>query len=288
MAYVDSPNNVSVWRLPLDSHRDAEPFITSNFFDASTVYSPDGKYVAFRSDRSGANEIWICRSDGTEPKRITHFDGPMTGSPRWSPDGRSLAFDSRGNGRADIYVVNLDSDESVRITNSAANNSDNVVPGWSSDGNAIYFSSNRTGDWQIWRHALDTGAEIQITTTGGFNAMETQDGKSLIYVKDLDNTQIRRLSLERARDDVFLAFLGPGMWHAWTISQEGLFYLKRFPSSAPTTLFRFDLKSSRTQALGQAAQAVNDSISISPDNRWALFARRSNTNSSIMILDGWN
>lgn len=287
LAYVDSPNNVSVWRLPIDAPRDAEPFITSNFFDSSAVYSPDGEYVAFRSDRSGANEIWICRSDGREPKRITHFDGPMTGSPRWSPDGRSLAFDSRGNGRADIYVVNLDNGEPVRITDSAATDSDNVVPSWSHDGSAIYFSSDRTGGWQIWRHALDTGAETQVTTKGGFNAMEALDGKALIYVGNLDRTEIRRLSLSRTHDDVPLASLGPGMWHAWTVSRGGLFYLKPPSSSAPTSLFRLDLRSGKTQSLGQAAQAANDSISTSPDGRWVLFARRSNRNSSIMILNGF-
>jgi Tol biopolymer transport system component/DNA-binding winged helix-turn-helix (wHTH) protein len=287
MAYVDSPNNVSVWRLPIETHRDAEPFITSNFFDSSAVYSPDGAYVAFRSDRSGANEIWVCRSDGSEPKRITHFDGPMTGSPRWSPDGRSLAFDSRGRGRADIYVVNLDSGESVRITDSVATSSDNVVPSWSHDGRAVYFSSDRTGDWQIWRHALDTGAEVQVTTNGGFDAMEASDGTSLIYVGDRGPTEIRRLSLRRPHDDVPLASLGPGMWHAWTVSRGDLFYLKR-SSSASATLYRLDLRSGKPQALGETAQATNDSISTSPDGRWVLFARRSNTNSSIMIVDGWN
>ncbi|WP_263356084.1 winged helix-turn-helix domain-containing protein [Acidicapsa ligni] len=288
MAYVDSPNNVSVWRLSIDPHSDAEPFITSNFFDASAVYSPDGTHVAFRSDRSGANEIWICKSDGSEPKKITHFDGPMTGSPRWSPDGRSLAFDSRGGGRANIFVVNLDSGESARITDSAATNSDNLVPSWSHDGSAIYFSSNRTGDWQIWRHALDTGVEAQITSNGGFNAMETSDGKSFIYVSDMGRTEIRRLSLHSAHEDLPLASLGQGMWHSWTISQGGLFYLTRLPSSASTTLSRLDLKSGKVQVLGQTAQAVNDSISISADGRSVLFARRSNTNTSIMILDGWN
>jgi Tol biopolymer transport system component/DNA-binding winged helix-turn-helix (wHTH) protein len=105
MAYVNSPKNVSTWRMSTVAHRDAEPFISSNFFDASAVYSPDGRFVAFRSDRSGTNEIWICHSDGTEPKRITHFNGPMTGSPRWSPDGRAVAFDSRVSGHADVYVV---------------------------------------------------------------------------------------------------------------------------------------------------------------------------------------
>jgi Tol biopolymer transport system component len=167
-------------------------------------------------------------------------------------------------------------------------NSDNVVPSWSHDGNAIYFSSDRTGDWQIWRHSLDTGAEVQVTINGGFNAMEASDGKSLVYVGDLGRTEIRRLSLQRIQDDVSLASLGPGMWHAGTVSHGGLLYLKRLSSPVSTTLFRLDLSSRKLQGLGQAAQAVNDSISASPDGRGVLFARRSNTTSSIMILDGWN
>jgi Tol biopolymer transport system component len=271
----------------MDSHRNPEPFITTNFFDSSAVYSPDGAYIAFRSDRTGANEIWICRSDGSEPKRITHFDGPMTGSPRWSPDGHSLAFDSRGRGRSDIYVVHLEGGEPMRITDSVAIGSDNVVPSWSHDGRSLYYSSDRTGDWQIWRHSLDTGADSQITTSGGFNAMEDMEGRSLLYVGSMGRTEIRRLTFETHTDQSVVS-LGPGLWHAWTVSRDGLLYLRRSPSSMSATLMRLDLRSGKTQSLGETAQAVNDSISISPDGRSVLFGRRSNTNSSIMILDGWN
>ena len=309
MAYVNSPINVSVWRMAIAEHagthtgaqRGAEPFISSNFFDASAVYSPDGKSIAFRSDRSGANEIWICRSDGTEPRRITHFDGPMTGSPRWSPDGHLLAFDSRVGGHADVYILHLDGGAPTRMTDSAKTNSDNVVPSWSHDGNAIYFSSNRSGSWQIWRHALNAnlntgpndGSDIQVTTRGGFNAMETADGRSLIYVANLDHTEIRQLALENHANDRPLASLGAGLWHAWTITRDGLFFVKpslassSSSSAATTTLFYLDLKSNRLESLGQAEQVVNDSLSASPDGRWVLFARRSNANTSIMILDGW-
>lgn len=288
IAYVDSPKNVSVWRLAADTPANAEPFIASNFFDASAVYSPDGKYVAFRSDRSGANEIWICKSDGSDPKRITHFDGPMTGSPRWSPDSHSLVFDSRANGRADIYVVNIDSGKHERITDSAATKSDNVVPSWSTDGTVVYFSSNRTGDWQIWRHALDTGIESQVTAHGGFNAIEAPDGKALFYVGNRERTEVRRLDLNGKHADVSVATVEPGIWHAWTISGGGLFYLKRPSISSAMTLFRLDLRSGKLQPLGQTPQAANDSISVSPNGRWVLFAQRSSTNTSIMILDGWD
>ncbi|MDQ2832328.1 MAG: winged helix-turn-helix domain-containing protein [Acidobacteriota bacterium] len=288
MAYVNSPNNVSVWRLPLDAHGDAQPFIASNFFDASAVYSPDGTHIAFRSDRSGTNEIWVCRADGSEPRRITHFNGPMTGSPRWAPDSRSLAFDSRGGGRADIYVANLDSGVSIRITDSTRTDSDNVVPAWSHDGRAIYYSSNRTGDWQIWRHSLDALADLQVTRHGGFNGMEAPDGSALLYVGDMGRSEIRRLSLQQDHSDVALATLGPGMWHAWAISRNSLLYLKRVPSSSATVMVRLDLKTKQTQIVGHAPEAINDSVSGSPDGRYALFGYRSNAGSSIMILNGWN
>jgi Tol biopolymer transport system component len=288
LAYVDSPNHVSVGRLPLDGHGRAQPFIASNFFDASAVYSPDGSRIAFRSDRSGTNEIWVCSADGSEPRRVTHFNGPVTGSPRWSPDGRSIAFDSRARGRADIYVVNLDSENSVHITDSASTGADNLVPAWSHDASAIYYSSNRTGDWQIWKHSLDTGADVQITTKGGFDAVETSDGSALIYVGDMAPTEIRRLSLRQTPSNVPLVSIGPGLWHSWAISGNSLLYLKRIPSEGSTLLFRLDLNSNQKQTLGEVPDAVNDSISSSPDGRYVLFGLRSNAGSSIMILNGWN
>jgi Tol biopolymer transport system component len=287
MAYIDSPNNVAIWRLPLGKHEGAEQFIASNFFDSSASYSPDGTHLAFRSDRSGANEIWVSKSDGTEPKRTTHFDGPMTGSPRWSPDSKSVAFDSRVTGRADIYVVNSASGEPVRITNGILNNSDNVVPSWSHDGRSIYFSSNRTGQWQVWRHSLQNGSETQITTLGGFNGVESEDGSSLYYVRDMDATSLRRMSLQDGTDELILRSLGPGMWHSWTVSNHQLFYLQRESFWDPADFFCLDLASGATAPLGKVEHLVNDGIAVSPGGRWVLFAQRDNTRSSIMVLDGW-
>jgi Tol biopolymer transport system component len=185
-------------------------------------------------------------------------------------------------------VVYVDGAEPTRVTDSGKTNSDNVVPSWSHDGNAIYFSSNRTGSWQIWRHTLDTGVDVQVTSHGGFNGMETGDGRFLIYVADLERTEIRKLALQGQENDLPLVSLGPGLWHAWTISRDDLFFLRTSSATSITTLFHFDLKSHRLQSLGQVDQAVNDSLSASSDGRWILFARRSNANTSIMILDGWD
>jgi Tol biopolymer transport system component/DNA-binding winged helix-turn-helix (wHTH) protein len=289
LAYIDSPNNVSVWRLAIDAKSDPERFITSNFFDSSAHYSPDGHYIAFRSDRSGTNEIWVCRSDGREPRRITHFNGPMTGSPQWSPDSRSLAFDSRVSGRADIYVIDIAGGSPARITNGIADNSDNVVPSWSRDGLSLYFSSNRTGQWQVWRKPLNGGAESQVTLHGGFNGTESQDGSSLYYVHDANKTSLWRVSLRSGKEKQVLEALDPGMWGTWTIDKNKIFYMKkRHSAGEPADIFRMDLTSGATETLGRTQNVVNGGISISPDGRWMTFAQNDgNRSSTIMIMDGW-
>ncbi len=69
------------------------------------VWSPDGKQVAFVSDRSGDEEVWICNSDGTgTPKKLTSgHKGPINRL-IWSPDGKMIAF---GDHEMRIYLVDV-------------------------------------------------------------------------------------------------------------------------------------------------------------------------------------
>ncbi|HEV7745591.1 MAG TPA: protein kinase [Pyrinomonadaceae bacterium] len=62
------------------------------FFDRYPRWSPDGKRIAFASDRSGAYEIWIIDTDGTNLKQATFGGKAGTSFPLWSPDGRQLVF----------------------------------------------------------------------------------------------------------------------------------------------------------------------------------------------------
>ncbi len=62
-------------------------------FDRYVRWAPDGKQIAFSSDREGGNQIWISRVDGTGLTQYTFDDNPerRTGFPVWSPDGKRLA-----------------------------------------------------------------------------------------------------------------------------------------------------------------------------------------------------
>ena len=79
-------------------------FISSTRYDESPQFSPDGKRIAFSSDRSGSGEIWVCDSDGLNAVQLTSLGGPLVTMPRWSPDGEHIAFDSSAEGQFDIYT----------------------------------------------------------------------------------------------------------------------------------------------------------------------------------------
>ena len=89
--------NLNIWRRRLNSLVSAGPpekFISSTRMESGPQFSPDGSKIAFESTRSGAYEIWMCRSDGSSLIQLTHFNPSEAGTPRWSPDGQQIVFDS--------------------------------------------------------------------------------------------------------------------------------------------------------------------------------------------------
>ena len=184
LAYSRGTSDYNIWRLELTgTRRAASPpakFIASTRIDEDAQFSPDGKRIAFYSNRSGNDEIWVCNRDGSAAVQVTSLGGPSCGTPRWSPDGEQIAFDSSPDGHWDIFVVGANGGKPRRLTNQPSFES---VPCWSRDGKWIYFCSDRGGTYQIWKMPLQGGEAMQVTSRGGFAAFESPDGKFLYYTK---------------------------------------------------------------------------------------------------------
>ncbi|MBV8810701.1 MAG: PD40 domain-containing protein, partial [Acidobacteriaceae bacterium] len=164
LAYVSQTQDTNVWRLNLPAPGEASgaPAITlqSTQRQANPQYSPDGKQIAFSSNREGSNEIWISRSDGSDAFQLTSLGAPSSGSARWSPDGRQLAFDSNLGGHDNIYMVTIKDGIPHKLTNTRGTEN---VPSWSPDGRAIYFGSDRDGSLQVWKVNVDGSHPQRIT-----------------------------------------------------------------------------------------------------------------------------
>src|SRR5690606_21488078 len=78
---------------------------TSGAHDKWPAWSPDGSTIAFLSDRSGEEEIWLVPQDGSRPpEQITNGGKAMRYSPQWAPDGKRIAFSDKDGG---VYVLTL-------------------------------------------------------------------------------------------------------------------------------------------------------------------------------------
>lgn len=127
--------------------------------------SPDGKKVAFSSDRAGNPMIYIMNIDGSDAKRIT-FAGKYNSSPVFSPDGKRLAFAGRDKDHFDIFTVNVDGTDMQRLTSAKKPNgrmANHEYPSFSPDGRHVVFTSDRTGNNQIYIISVDGTNEKRVT-----------------------------------------------------------------------------------------------------------------------------
>jgi len=143
-------------------------------FDAQPTYSPDGQWIAFLSDRSGADNLWVMRPDGSQARQVSFGgDDTVLVSPAWSPDGQSL-YVSRflwSLNNYELWRYGLDGSETLiapikapeQPRSSAISSLGAVV---APDGRSIYFA-RRTGDadeghWSVVRRDLADGHETTV------------------------------------------------------------------------------------------------------------------------------
>ena len=122
--------------------------------DRYPSWSPDGKRIAFVSDRDGhvmdgrrTDEIYVMDANGGNPQNLTN-DPNDEWSPSWSPDGKRIAFASDREEPLryfDIYVMDADGQNQQRLTNDPRDDRD---PSWSPDGERIIFSARRDGHFE--------------------------------------------------------------------------------------------------------------------------------------------
>jgi Tol biopolymer transport system component/DNA-binding winged helix-turn-helix (wHTH) protein len=224
LVYVRQMANINIWTRKLTSLLSAGPpdrFISSTRMESGPQISPDGSKIVFESTRSGAYEVWMCRSDGSGLIQLTHFNS-VTGTPRWSPDGQQIAFDSRAPGNADIFVMDSQGGPARRLTSEP---STEVVPSWSLDGRWIYFASDRTGGWEVWKMPSTGGSAVQVTRHGGYAAFESPDGRFLYYAKGLTVPGLWRIPTNGGEEIEIISSLEAGYWGYWAVVENGIYYL---------------------------------------------------------------
>jgi len=121
-------------------------------YDADPTWSPDGRRIAFYSQRTSSGEVFVVNADGTGLKNLTR-NPAHDGGASWSPDGQSIVFDSDRASGAGIYVMRANGTGVRRLTTGGTDSD----PAWSQDDSAIAFTSNRDGNDEIYVMKPDGG-----------------------------------------------------------------------------------------------------------------------------------
>ena len=119
------------------------------------AWSPDGRSIAFMSDRAGNWDIFITRPDGSNQRNLTRTEANEGSyhvnwrSPQlaWSPDGSAIVFESEGV-RPELFIVDADGSELHRLTDD--DETDDYSPTWSPDGRMIAFVAERDGNAELY------------------------------------------------------------------------------------------------------------------------------------------
>jgi TolB protein len=131
----------------------------------SPRYSPDGKYLAYTSYRTGKPHLYIKDLATGRSTRLAGFSG-LNITPAWHPDSRHLAVTLSKDGNPDIYVVDLSGRIETKLTNGPTIN---VSPTWAPDGKRLAFVSDHSGGPQIY--VMDVGSKTtrRLTYSGSYN-----------------------------------------------------------------------------------------------------------------------
>ena len=177
-------------------------------------YSPDGRTIAFISDRGGQNNLWVMDSDGSNPRSVFSSNTFRAVEPEWTPDGQYIVIRrSRVSGTGDgngLYMYHRDGGEGIELV-SSADESSAAWPSISTDGRHLFFHMYAgpgivgrdvlAGSWQIRRKDLRTGEVISITagraaqqvrgsSGSGYAPEVSPDGRWLAFARRIPNGTI--------------------------------------------------------------------------------------------------
>jgi serine/threonine-protein kinase len=273
LAYCTFSETSNVWDVPIPSGAPAlvsraQPVTSGDQVIESFDISPDGRWLAFDSDRGGTAHIYRMPLGGGEPEQLTS-DSAAHFWPRWSPDGREIAFHSFRNGRRQLFLMSADGHDPVPIT---SEEDDERTAEWRRDGRALYYlyrydssepeirlvERNDAGAWgtpRSYRH-LDAlpavpspdGRHLAYASTDGlYYANLAGDSSRILVPGSYRTARLRPLYVSWSADGrtlYYLALDSVSRASIWSIRPEG---------GEPRLLVRFDDPSREWHRYGFAA-----------------------------------
>lgn len=210
---------------------DATALVTGSSFDTQPVFSPDGREIAFISDRDGSENLWIAAADGSGARALSRGDNGVLIAPAWSADGRQIhvtRFEQRNRlvgdipgtlwsypraGGAGMPIPGKAMTGKTSAPSTAEGDKADVDSGLrgigaraSADGRHLYFAAGGDGNYEVRRRDLRSGQVLTVIHgprqgPGFFQPVPSPDGRYIAYATGWEGgTELRLRSLVDGSD----------------------------------------------------------------------------------------
>lgn len=273
-------------------------FLSSTRNDSDPALSPDGRRIAFVSDRSGHLEIWVSKRDGSQTRKLTSFGSALVSSPRWSPDSKHLTFSATSRDKYAVWTIDAAGGPPRKLAEPAWSSS------WSQDGRWIYYSSPTHQSPQIFKVPATGGAPLKVVDTADLQARAPLGGNAV------PRGGVTRRGWEfgnrpvESTDGKLLFFQGPGgLWRRRAEGGEPEFVSPIYPSAAVCTdgaffrgnqesaaseppLMFYHFSSGVTLEVAKIGPRPHKGISASPDCKTVLYTQIQNESRTLLFARG--
>ncbi|WP_462169984.1 hypothetical protein [Pseudoalteromonas xiamenensis] len=172
--------------------------LSSSGVERQPAYSPDGRKLAFLSDRNGEMQLWIADDEQLVAAPMLP-KGAIIDSFSWSPDNQQLVIATKDKALLRYQLTTQTIDELLHEQSAA-------FPIYAHDGLKLYFSSDKSGQWEIWSFNLQNGETHQVTTSGGYQVKLAADDTTM-YITKYDQTGIWQYDLKTGVENEIIANL---------------------------------------------------------------------------------
>ncbi|HEY6139881.1 MAG TPA: amidohydrolase family protein [Thermoanaerobaculia bacterium] len=226
-----------IYTLPIGGG-EAKSLTSGVAWDMQPKYSPNGKWIAFTSDRAGGDNIWIMERDGSKPQQVTKETFRLLNSPSWTPDSEYIVARKhftaeRSLGAGEMWLYHRSGGEGLQLTKKRTDQKDSGEPVFSPDGRYLYYSDDTTPG-ATFQYNKDPNGQIYViqrldrqlgetepfvTGAGGsIRPTPSPDGKSLAFIRRVRyKSTIFILDLESGRETPLYDGLDRDMQETWAI-----------------------------------------------------------------------
>jgi imidazolonepropionase-like amidohydrolase/Tol biopolymer transport system component len=209
-----------IYTMPIGGGR-ATRIASGMAYEVQPRFSPDGRLIAFTSDRGGGDNIWLMNADGSNKRQLTKEDFTLLNNPTWSPDGRFVAArkhftTQRSAGTGEVWMYHVSGGKGVALVErpSPQHQKELGEPTFSPDGRYIYFSRDTTPG-PIFQYAQNSNQQLFAIeryelATGERSTAASGPGGSVRPAPSPDGRYLAFVRRERAKSKLYLKDLRSG------------------------------------------------------------------------------